>query len=40
VDELESGFRNLVKVVFSAGPATRRNEIRRRIWERRGEAAA
>jgi radical SAM superfamily enzyme YgiQ (UPF0313 family) len=40
VRELESGFRNLVRVTFSQGPASRREEIRRQIWARRGEAAA
>jgi radical SAM superfamily enzyme YgiQ (UPF0313 family) len=40
VDELERGFVNLVKCVFSEGPARRRAEIRRRIMGRAGRGAA
>ncbi len=35
VEELERGFRQIVKMVHSPGPAGRRDEIRRRIWARR-----
>lgn len=34
---LEQGFRTLVQRVHAAGPAARREEIRRQIWARRGE---
>jgi radical SAM superfamily enzyme YgiQ (UPF0313 family) len=36
--ELQSGFHNLVKMVFAGGPSGRRNEIRRGVWARRGAA--
>lgn len=34
-DQLESGFRNLVKYTFAAEPTRRREQIRRDIWARR-----
>lgn len=37
VEELESGFRNLVKYVFSEDLTIRRSAIRQYIWSRRGE---
>jgi radical SAM superfamily enzyme YgiQ (UPF0313 family) len=40
VAQLENGFRNLVRIAFSAEPAATRIETRKRIWQRRGEAAA
>jgi radical SAM superfamily enzyme YgiQ (UPF0313 family) len=35
VNELESGFHNLIRMVFSTEPTARRNQIRRDIWARR-----
>ncbi len=37
VEQLESGFRNLVRMVFAHGPSGRRAKLRRRIWGRREE---
>lgn len=39
-DELESSFRNLVRMTFSAGPTARRAAIRREAWSRRYGASA
>jgi radical SAM superfamily enzyme YgiQ (UPF0313 family) len=36
VDELERGFRNLIRYTFAESPTRRRGEIRRAIWARRG----
>ena len=35
VHELESGFRNLVRMVYAAEPTSRRNAIRQDVWARR-----
>jgi radical SAM superfamily enzyme YgiQ (UPF0313 family) len=35
VEQMESGFRSLVKFVFSQSPTSRREQIRRDIWARR-----
>jgi radical SAM superfamily enzyme YgiQ (UPF0313 family) len=35
VDELEQGFRNLVRHTFAEAPTRRRHEIRRKIWHGR-----
>ncbi|MCW5776281.1 MAG: hypothetical protein KIS87_07585 [Phycisphaeraceae bacterium] len=39
VEQLESGFRNLLRMVFAPGPSERRADLRRRIWGRREEVA-
>jgi radical SAM superfamily enzyme YgiQ (UPF0313 family) len=40
VEQLESGFRNLVRMVFAEEPSRRRAEIRRQIWSRRAGVPA
>jgi radical SAM superfamily enzyme YgiQ (UPF0313 family) len=40
VQELESGFRNLVRMVYAAEPCSRRNAIRQQVWARRQGAMA
>lgn len=39
-EELERGFRNLVRCTFAPGPSARRLEIRQRIWGHRSGAVA
>ncbi len=39
VEQLESGFRSLLRMVFAPGSSERRAHLRRRIWGRREEVA-
>jgi radical SAM superfamily enzyme YgiQ (UPF0313 family) len=39
-EELETGFRNLVRYSFAAGPSARRLAIRQRVWGRRAGVVA